>query len=250
MDSQKNETSLLSKAGGLASALAKHILWRSILWGVIGFIVGAVCVTLSFVIGVRVMGRGSEILAFVVFIPLTIPFLGGGFFFLHGVQRGIAKSILSFEKQLGLVHKVVAHVTSLLEEKIPVLQGLSTAEFKSKVNQALRQYADSDQSFEVSGSKGWAMKKSKKIIVSRIQGYLVKLYQQEEKLAGPGGSISLSTLGEKATNQISEKLEGIVFSPLNKQAVVFMFLYVLVAGGWWYWLFLILKLFLRNTPSS
>jgi hypothetical protein len=244
MENNPKPPSFFSRLGSAAAALAKHIVWRSFLWGTIGFVVGALGVCLSFVIGIYVMGRGSEILVFMIAIPVAIPFLGAAFFFTHGLQRGVARAALAWEKQFGLVPYVVGRVMTLLEAKVgSALKNVSVSEFESRLKEAVREYIKFDDIGEGKGFSAWIIRKVKGLIVKRLQSYLLIAYRAEEKAGGSENGFSLEALGERAKNQLSERLGKIVMSPLNKQLFIFMTLYLVIALGWWYWIFLLLRLF-------
>jgi hypothetical protein len=237
----------LSAVGSVLLSVVKHVPTRGALWGVIGFFVGLVAVTISMVIGVLVLDRASMLLGYLVAIPIAIPFLGAALFFVHGLHRGAARAALELERKFGLVRYVVDRVIGLLARHVggPV-SNLPLAEVERRLKAAVDEYLGSDDMREGSGLGGWILRRAKRSIVRRIDRYLLAAYRAEERPDGSGGGVSLEKVGARVSHEMSTRLGEIVMSPLNKQLAVFMILYVALGVGWWALLFGVMSLFTRR----
>ncbi len=236
-------SSFLSKAGTVAGALIKHVPGRGLLWGAIGFFVGLAAVVASFLIGFYVLERGAMVLGYLLAIPAALPFLGAALFAVHGLHRGAARAALELERRFGLVSYVVDRVMALLIRRLggPV-SDLPLQRIEEALKGALGQYAQSGDLDEGRGLSAWVVRRSKLAIARRIETYLLAAYRAERRPDGSGGGVSLEKVGARVSAEMSQRLGEIVMSPLNKQLALFMIAYVLIAGGWWFWLFQLLRL--------
>jgi hypothetical protein len=233
-------STLLSKVGTVAATAVKHVPTRMALWGVIGFVVGVIGVALSYVIGVLVMGRGAMILGALVVIPMAIPPLGAALFATHGLHRGAARAALALEGKFGLVSHVVDRVLTMLADRFgEKLANLPLHQLEVALKEVVATYLASKEEDEGKGMVAYVVRRARTGIARRIDSYLLAAYREELKQDGSGGGLSVQKVRERATTQMSSRLGELVMSPLNKQLVVFMVLYLLVACGWWFWLFLI-----------
>lgn len=213
---------------------------RAVLWALIGLVVGALCVTLSFAIGLLAMGRGALVLGYLVVIPLVIPVLGMVLFGMHGLHRGAARAVLELDRKFGLVSYLVDGVLSRLERHLgPSVGNLPLQRWESSLKETVASYLGSDDEVEATGLMAYVLRRARRALVPRIEGYLLTAYRAEQQADGSGGGVSLVKVRERALRAVSERLTQIVMSPLNKQLALFMTLYVLVAVGWWFWLFLL-----------
>ncbi|MCC6808918.1 MAG: hypothetical protein IT381_15935 [Deltaproteobacteria bacterium] len=232
--------SFLNKAGGVVTAVVKHVPMRGVLWAIIGFVVGVVCVIISFGLGLLVMERGAMILGYLLAIPFAIPVIGGALFGMHGLHRGAARAALEIEKQFGLVKYVTDRVMGTL---ISVLGGpvsnLPLQQLEEKLKAATNTVLKTDD--EGKGLAAWVVKRAKKKITTKVETFLLAEYRAEQQKDGSGGGVSLEKVAERVNEKVSGNIAGFVMSPLNKQLAVFMTLYVLFAAGWWFWLFLLLS---------
>jgi hypothetical protein len=234
----------MSKAGAVLGAVIKHVPTRGALWGAIGLVVGAAAVAASFAIGLFVLDRGAMVLGYFVIVPIVIPFLGAALFFTHGLHRGAARAALELERKFGLVRYVVERVMALLIKHLGgSLSNLPLQQVEVALKSALDQYVHSDDMAEGSGLAAWVLRRGKLAIVRRVDKYLLAAYRAEQRPDGAGGGVSLEKVGERVSAEMSQRLSEIVMSPLNKQLALFMAAYLLLAGGWWYWLFLLFRLF-------
>jgi hypothetical protein len=236
--------SFLSKAGAVLGTLIKHVPGRGALWGAIGFAVGVVAVVASFALGLLALGRGAMALGYLVVIPIAIPFVGAALFGMHGLHRGAARAALELERRFGLVRYVVGRVMALLVEHLGTpLSNLPLQRVETALKAALDRYARSADVAEGAGLAAWVVRRGKLAIVARVETYLLAAYRAEQRADGTGGGVSLEKVGERVSAEMSQRLGEIVMSPLNKQLALFLTAYVAVAGGWWYWLFLLVGLF-------
>lgn len=236
-------SSFLTKAGTVVGAVIKHVPGRGLLWGAIGFAVGLAAVGLSFVIGLLVLDRGAMLLGYFVIIPIVIPFLGAALFATHGLHRGAARAALELESRFGLVRYVVERVMGLLIKHLGgPLSNLPLQRIEEALKASIYQYSTSPDMNEGSGLAAWVVRRGKLAITRRIETYLLAAYRAEQRPDGSGGGVSLERVGERVSHEMSTRLGEIVMSPLNKQLAIFMTAYVLIAGGWWYWLSLIVRL--------
>lgn len=239
----EEKPSFLSKAGSAAVSIAKHVPTRGALWGFLGLVYGAACIGLSFVIGLMVMERGALLLGYLLAIPGVIFLLGGILFFVHGLHRGAARAALEIEKKFGLSRYVVERVTGLLDKKWGhVVTNLPLAQFETGVKEAVDRYIGSDDLKEGTGVAAWVIRRGKRFIAKRLDPYLLRAYRAEEQGDGTGGGISLQKIGDRVAAEVSGKLGKTVMSALNKQLLLFAVGYAVLAVGWWYWLFLLMKL--------
>ncbi len=237
---QTPPSSFLDKVGSVATAVVKHVPGRGVLWGFIGLVVGVVCVGLSFAIGVLVMDRGALILGYLAAIPMAIPFLGAALFFTHGLHRGAARAALELEQKFGLVEYVT---TGVLSRLIKLLGGpvsnLPLQQVEEKLKIALGQHVKTS---EGTGLAAWVVTRAKTSLTKSVETYLLAAYRAEQQADGSGGGVSLEKVGSRVSQELSGRLGDIVMAPLNKQLWIFMTLYVLVAAGWWFWLYLLVLL--------
>lgn len=241
------QSSFLSQVAQVAGAVIKHVPTRGILWGVIGFVLGLVFVGLSFVIGLFVMERGALLLGYLLPIPIAIPFLGSALFFAHGLQRGVARAALAIEQKLGLVRYVIDGVLGLLQKHLgSTVSNLPLQQLESKLKEIVRKYLASPEANAGEGLTAWVLRRAQKMITRRIETYLLAAYRAEQQADGSGGGVSLEKVGARVHAQVSGGLAGIIMSPLNKQLGLFLILYALIGVGWWYWLFLIMRLLTKN----
>ena len=221
--------------------MVKHVPTRAVWWAFIGFVVGAVCVALSFAIGLLVMDRGALILGYLVVIPLLIPVLGAVLFGMHGLHRGAARAVIELDRKFGLVAHLVDQVISRLERHLGSgLGNLPLQRLEEALKQRVTTHLGSEAEDEGTGVLGYVLRRARRSLVPRIEGYLLSAYREEQRADGSGGGVSLVKVRERTLQNVSQRLAEIVMSPLNKQLAVFMTLYVLVAAGWWFWLFLLM----------
>ncbi len=226
--------------GTVATTVVKHVPTRAVWWGLIGFVVGALGVALSFGIGLLVMDRGALILGYLIVIPLLIPVLGAALFGVHGLHRGAARAVLELDRKFGLVSYLVDRVLSRLEQHVgPGVSNLPLQRWESALKDTVASYLGSAEESEGSGVMAYVLRRARRALLPRIEGYLLTAYRAEQQADGSGGGVSLAKVRESALRAVSQRLTQIVMSPLNKQLAVFMTLYVLVAVGWWFWLFLV-----------
>jgi hypothetical protein len=242
--------SFLEHAGSVVMAVVKNVIPRGILWAFIGLVTGAVFVAISFAIGLMVMERGALLLGYLAIIPITIPFLGAALFGMHGLHRGAARAALELEHKFGLTAYVANTVLGLLEKHLggPV-SNLPLEQLETKLKAVLDRYVGAS---EGKGVAAWVVTRVKKKLATKLETYFLAAYRAELQKDGSGGGVSIEKVFQPVRAQLSEGLAGWVMSPLNKQLALFMTLYVLVAGGWWYWLYLIMSLFTRaaSQPSA
>ena len=242
--------SFLSRAGSVAMTIAKNVPTRGVLWGAIGFLVGAVCIGLSFVIGLLVLQRGALLLGYLLAIPAAIPFLGAALFFVHGLHRGAARAALELERKFGLVRYVVDRVTGLLDKSLgPVVKNLPLARFEAQVKEAVDGYVRSGDLAEGNGLAAWVVRRGKRFIAKRVDVYLLSAYRAELEADGSGGGVSLQKIGDRVSAELSGRLGKLVMSALNKQLALLMTVYIVIATGWWYWLFLLMRLLPGKGPA-
>jgi len=240
-ESPRAPTSFLAKAGAVALTAVKHVPTRMVLWGLIGLVVGVIGVVLSYILGVAFMGRGAMILGYLATIPAAIPLLGAVVFGLHGLHRGAARAALALERQFGLVSHVVGRVMALVEERFGArLANLPLQQLEQALKEIVAQYLISKEDDEGRGMAAYVVRRARGVIVARIETYLLADYRELHAQDGSGGGVSVSKLRDRLSEGLSSRLAGLVMSPLNKQLAIFMTLYVLLAAGWWLWLFLIL----------
>jgi hypothetical protein len=238
------QKSFLDRAGAVVTSVVKHVPTRGILWGAIGLFVGLVCVVLSYVIGLFALGRGALILGYLAAIPIALPFLGGALFFMHGLHRGAARAALELEKKFGLVDYVVSGVLCALIDNLGVpvsnmpLQQLET-KLKAVLEQTLRVR-------EGSGLAAWVVQRAKRSLTKKAETYLMNAYRAELQADGSGGGVSLERVGARVKQELAGGLGSLLMSPLDKQLWIFMTAYVLIAGGWWFWIFLLLRMITRS----
>jgi len=242
-----DQASFLSQVASVAGAIIKHVPTRGILWGSIGFVLGLVFVGLSFVIGLFVMERGAMLLGYLLPIPIAIPFLGAALFFAHGLQRGVARAALAIEQKLGLVRYVIDGVLGLLQKHLgSTVSNLPLQQLEDKLKEIVKTYLSSPAVNQGEGLTAWVLKRAQKMITQRIQTYLLSAYRAELQADGSGGGVSLEKVGARVHAEVSGGLSGIIMSPLNKQLGLFLILYALIGIGWWYWLFLLMRLISKN----
>ena len=242
--------SFLSKVGTVATTVVKHVPTRGLLWGVIGFVVGAVAVALSFGVGLLVMDRGALILGYLVVIPLALPPLGFVLFGMHGLHRGAARAMLELDRKFGLVAYLIDRVLSRLQQHVGTgLSNLPLQRLEQALKETVSSYLGSSEEDDGRGMLGYVVRRARKALVPRIEAYLLSAYREEQRADGSGGGVSIEKVRARALQATSERLSEIVMSPLNKQLAVFMTLYVLLAGGWWFWIFLIGAAFSKLTGS-
>ena len=241
------QQSFLSKAGTVAFTVVKHIPTRGALWGGIGFVVGTLCVLASFSIGMLVMDRGALVLGYLVGIPLAIPPLGFFLFGLHGLHRGAARAILELDRKFALVSHLVDRVLSRVERHVGTgLSNLPLQRLEVALKETVESLLGTDE--EDQGSTGvlaYVLRRARRKLVPRIEAYLLAAYRAELQADGSGGGVSVEKVRERTQLAVSERLTEIVMSPLNKQLALFMTLYVLLAGGWWFWLFFLVAFFAK-----
>ncbi len=243
VDQEKTETSFLAKAGAVLGAVVKHVPARGVLWGIIGLVVGAVCVGLSFVTGVLVLDRGALLLGYVLAIPFAIPFLGAALFFMHGLHRGAARALLEIEQKFGLVRHVVDRIFALLEARLGErLRNVPLQQLETALKATVATYLGSDDVKEGSGLAAWVVRRGKRAVARRIESFLLAAYRAEHQGDGSGGGVSLEKVAARVHAEIAQRFSSMAMSPLNKQLAVLMTLYVLIAGGWWFWLLQLMRL--------
>lgn len=231
-------TSFLSKAGTVVATVVKNVPTRAVLWGAIGFFVGAVGVVLSYVLGILAMGRGAMLLGYLAVIPFVIPVLGAALFGMHGLHRGAARAALALEEKFGLVSYVVDKVLGRLQQRFAEkLANLPLQQLESSLKEIIASYLTSMEDDEGKGLAAWVVRRARKAIATHLETYLLAAYREEQKQDGSGGGVSIEKVRARVTKELSTRLKELVMSPLNKQLAVFMTLYVLLAGGWWFWLF-------------
>lgn len=239
------QQSFLSKAGSVALTVVKHVPTRGALWGAIGFVVGTVCVLASLAMGLLVMARGALLLGYLIAIPIAIPPLGFALFGMHGLHRGAARAILALDQRFGLVSHLVERVLLGLERHVgPGLANLPLQRLEVALKRTATDLlgSDDDEENEGKGMLAWVLRRARRALIPRIESYLLTAYRAEQQADGSGGGVSLQTVRDRTQQAVSERLTDIVMSPLNKQLAVFMTMYVLLAGGWWFWLFFLLRL--------
>lgn len=242
-----DRSSFLSQVAAVAGVVIKHVPTRGILWGGIGFVLGLVFVGLSFAIGLVVMERGAMLLGYMLPIPIAIPFLGSALFFMHGLHRGVARAALAIEEKLGLVRYVIDGVLGLLQKHLgSTVSNLPLQQLESKLKEITKTYLASSDASGGEGLTGWVLRRAQKMITRRIETYLLAAYRAEQQADGSGGGVSLEKVGARVHAEVSGGLAGIIMGPLNKQLIVFLILYALIGVGWWYWLFLLMRLITKN----
>jgi hypothetical protein len=92
------------------------------------------------------------------------------------------------------------------------------------------------------GIAAWVIRRAQKTIITKLETYLLSAYRAEQMSDGSGGGVSLEKVKARVTKEMSEKMGSFVMGPLNKQLFIFMTLYIALAAGWWYWLFLLARL--------
>jgi hypothetical protein len=231
----------LAKVGTVAGATVKHVPTRMLLWGAIGLVVGVIGVTLSYVLGVLLLGRGALLLGYLVSIPIAIPMLGAVFFGIHGLHRGAARAALAIEEKFGLVAHGVDRVMTKLDQRFGErLANLPLLELEVALKAIVATTLKSKDEDEGKGLLAYILRRARKAIVPRIETYLLAAYRQEQQQDGSGGGLSMQKVRDRASHELSTRLGDLVMAPLNKQRTIFMILYVLLAVGWWFWLFLII----------
>ncbi|HEU4536108.1 MAG TPA: hypothetical protein VFS00_18415 [Polyangiaceae bacterium] len=236
-------SSFLSKAGAVVGTVIKHVPGRGVLWGAIGFAVGLAAVGLSFALREVVLDRGGGRLGYFLIIPIALPFLGAALFATHGLHRGAARAALELEQRFGLVRHVVDRIMGLLIRHLGgPLSNLPLQRVEEAMKAAIGQYSMSEDVQEGAGLGAWVVRRGKLAITRRIDTYLLTAYRAEQRADGSGGGVSLERVGERVGHEMSTRLGEIVMGPLNQQLAIFMVAYVVLAGGWWYWLSLIVRL--------
>ncbi len=238
--------SLVAQVGTVLLSIIKHVPTRGVLWGFIGFVIGCVAVAISFVLGLFVLDRGAVLLGYAVVIPVVIILGGTALFAMHGLHRGAARAALEIEKKFGLVRYVVDRVMPLLARRIGgFVSNLPLAQVERHLKGALDEYLGSDDMREGSGLAGWVVRRGKRVVVKRIDGYLLTAYRAEERPDGSGGGVSLEKVAARVSAEMSSRLGDLVMSPLNKQLALFAILLVTLGVGWWFLLLQLMSLLAR-----
>jgi hypothetical protein len=110
---------------------------------------------------------------------------------------------------------------------------------EAALKQRVTTHLGSDDEDEGRGLLPYVLRRARRVLVPRIESYLLTAYREEQRADGSGGGVSLAKVRERTLRAVSERLAELVMSPLNKQLAVFMTLYVLLAAGWWFWLLLL-----------
>lgn len=244
MNSPSRTRTLLSHAGAVAVTVARHVVPRGLLWAVLGLVLGGVCVAASFVVGVFVMGRGAILLGYLAAIPFALALAGAPLFGVHGLSRGAARAALELERKAGLTEWLTTTAYDHLVQRVggPV-SNLPLAQLQTTLRGALDQVLGTD---EGGGITGWVLRTIKRRLVSTLETYLLEAYRAEFRPDGTGGGVSLEKLFVPVRQRLASGLADTVMAPLNKHLALISVAYVLVAGGWWFWLFLILRLITRS----
>ncbi len=119
------------------------------------------------------------------------------------------------------------------------LGNLPLQRIEGALKQRLSTHLGTDAEDDGSGVLSYVLRRARRALVPRIESYLLTAYREEQRTDGSGGGVSLAKVRERTLQNISGRLEELVMSPLNKQLAIFMTLYVLLAAGWWFWLFLL-----------
>ena len=234
-------STFLGKVGVAATAIVKHVPTRMALWASIGFVTGILGVVISYLVGVVVLERASIVLAYLISIPLSIPPLGAVLFGMHGLHRGAARAALALEEKFGLVAHVVDRVLARLEARFgEKLANLPLQQLEVGLKEAVAAYLGSRGEDEGRGLVRYVVRRARGAIARRIETYFLAAYRAEMRSDGSGGGVAMQKVREQATRELSSRLGEILMSPLNKQLAILMTLYLLLAAGWWFWLFLIL----------
>jgi hypothetical protein len=234
-------TTLLGKVATVAATTVKHVPTRMVLWGVVGFLVGVIGVVLSYVIGIWLLGEGAVGLAYLYLIPMAIPLLGAVLFGMHGLHRGAARATLSLEEKFGLVSHVVGRVLAMLEDRFGErLANIPLQQLEVALKEIVATYLASKEDDEGKGLIAYVVRRARSSITLRIEKYFLAAYREELKESGHGDGVSMQKVRDRAARELSSNLGELVMSPLNRQLVIFLVLYLLLAAGWWFWLFLIL----------
>jgi hypothetical protein len=213
-----------------------------VLWGVVGFLVGVIGVTLSYVIGIWLLGEGAVGLVYLYLIPMAIPLLGAVLFGMHGLHRGAARATLSLEEKFGLASHLVGRVLAMLEARFGEdLANIPLQQLEVALKEIVATCMASKEDDEGKGMLAYVVRRARASITLCIENYLLTAYREELKESGHGGGVSMQKVRDRATRALSSNLGELVMSPLNKQLVVFLVLYLVLATGWWFWLFLILQ---------
>lgn len=233
--------SFLDHAGSVAGSIIRHVPTRGALWGFIGFVVGAVCLTLSYVLGPRIfgssVGRDTTVGGVLVYLALLLPILGAAFFTVHGLHRGAARAILDLERKSGLVAWAVDRVLALLTDKLGgPISNLPLQQLEAKLKEVLDRWIKTS---EGEGVGAWVVNRAKRALTDKIESTLLSAYRAEQTADGKGGGVSMDKVRARVQSELSEGLADLVMGPLNQQLAIFMTAYVLLAAGWWYWMSLL-----------
>ena len=221
----------------MAGTVVKHVPTRALCWGLIGFGVGAGCVVVSFGLGLWVLGRGALIFGYLVLIPLLIPVLGALLFGLHGLHRGAARAVIELDQKFGLAAYLVDRLLSPLEARLGnSLGNLPLQDIEMALKAQVSALLGSDVEDEGTGMLAYVLRRARRALVPRIEVYLLAAYREEQRPGGSGGGVSLAQVRARTLQNISGRLAELLLAPLNRQLRLFMTLYVLLAGGWWFWL--------------
>jgi hypothetical protein len=232
--------SFLDHAGAVAVTIVKHVPARGMLWGGGGFVIGAICVLLSYGAGVLVVGRGALLLGYLAAIPIAIPFLGAALFFVHGLHRGAARAALELERRFSLVRYVVSRALETLERAVGgPISNLPLQRVEDELSGAVDALA---KKTEGTGLAAWVVTRAKRAVMPRLRSYLLTAYRAELQADGSGGGVALAKVAARVEGELAANLGELVMSPLDKQLVFLACAYVAVAAGWWFWLFLLARL--------
>jgi hypothetical protein len=239
----KSRPSFLAMAGTVLGSIIKHVPTRGVLWAVLGFVLGLICIAASLVLGVLVLDRGALLLGYALAIPGVLLLAGTALFAMHGVHRGAARAALELERKFGLVRYVVDRVFTLLAPRVGgFVTNLPLAKAEVALKEVLDEYIGSDDMLEGQGLSAWIVRRGKRQIVSKIDVYVLAAYRAEERPDGSGGGVSLEKVAARASAEMSSRLGDLVMSPLNKQLALFTLLVVILDVGWWWILLQILSL--------
>ena len=162
-------------------------------------------------------------------------------FGIHGLHRGAARAMLALEEKFGLVSYLVDAVLSRLDSVVGAgLANLPLERVERALKQVIATYLGTAEQDDGNGLLAYVLRRARGALMPPIEACLLTAYRQAQDENGAGGGVSLAKVRENALSALSERLSEIVISPLNKQLALLMTLYVLLAGGWWFWLALLI----------
>ncbi len=229
--------SLLATAGGALVAVVKHVPTRGALWSFGGFVLSLLGVGASIVVGPMTFDRGAMLMAEppIIVVPFVLPFASAALLGMHGLHRGAARAALEIERKLGLVRHVVDRVFDFLHSRFgSSLSQVPLGELEAALRTGVERYMGSADMDEGRGITGFVLRRAKRAILDKVDDYLLVAYRAEAGPLGAGGGVDLSKVHARVVQEMSARAEDVVSGTLNKQALLFVALVVLVSVFWFH----------------